>query len=298
MAACINPPNVAGLAAANGTSNFTASRAASAASGKSSVAASVCASNNPVLINFQPTNSIPTGGCLLAPYGSYGFASPYVCDGLTPFIATTNGWAGEYSNIVVASNNTYVFSSVLTYQPTTQPDYITIGDDTGTIIYAAGFTPLTWVSNTTGNVRFYTHIDQNCGTSSQNRTRQVTCKGNPLVTIVPTTGLFTDDQGTIPYTGGLTASVYARPTVSTIYAVNALNGKGCPVTATLASKKIRGGSGFHLAVGILLSFGYIILSRLTFVFATKGDFSPVLAAWLPNIIFGLIAFYLYKKAPK
>ena len=122
----------------------------------------------------------------------------------------------------------------MTYQTTTQPDYITIGDDTGTIIYAAGFTPLTWVSNTTGNVRFYTHIDENCGTSSQNRTRQVTCKGNPLVTIVPITGLFTDAQGTIPYTGGLTASVYARPTVSTIYAVNALNGKGCPVTATLA----------------------------------------------------------------
>ncbi len=70
------------------------------------------------------------------------------------------------------------------------------------------------------------------------------------------------------------------------------------IGAILASRKIRGGSGMHLAIGVLLSFVYILLSKLSFVFATKGDFPAILAAWLPNIIFLVVAFYLYKKAPK
>lgn len=70
------------------------------------------------------------------------------------------------------------------------------------------------------------------------------------------------------------------------------------IGAILASRKIRGGSGFHLALGVLLSVLYILCSRFTIVFASKGNFTPFLAAWTPNIIFGLLAFYLYRKAPK
>ncbi len=70
------------------------------------------------------------------------------------------------------------------------------------------------------------------------------------------------------------------------------------IGAILASKKVRGGSGFHLALGVLLSVTYILFSRFTIVFATKGNFSPWLAAWIPNIFFGLLVIYLYKKAPK
>ncbi|MFT3911131.1 MAG: LptF/LptG family permease [Ferruginibacter sp.] len=70
------------------------------------------------------------------------------------------------------------------------------------------------------------------------------------------------------------------------------------IGAVLASRKVRGGSGFHIALGVILSVLYILFSRMTLVFATKGDFPPLLAAWIPNIIFGLLAFYLYKKAPK
>jgi lipopolysaccharide export system permease protein len=70
------------------------------------------------------------------------------------------------------------------------------------------------------------------------------------------------------------------------------------IGTVLASRKVRGGSGLHLAIGVVLSVLYILFSRFSFVFATKGNFSPWLAAWLPNIAFGLIAFYLYKKAPK
>ena len=70
------------------------------------------------------------------------------------------------------------------------------------------------------------------------------------------------------------------------------------IGAVLASRKVRGGSGLHLALGVILSVSYILFSRLTLVFATKGDFSPWLASWTPNFIFGILAFYLYKKAPK
>jgi lipopolysaccharide export system permease protein len=70
------------------------------------------------------------------------------------------------------------------------------------------------------------------------------------------------------------------------------------IGAVLASRKVRGGSGAHLAIGVVISVVYVLFSRLSVVFATKGDFPAWLAAWTPNIIFGLLAFYLYRRAPK
>ena len=70
------------------------------------------------------------------------------------------------------------------------------------------------------------------------------------------------------------------------------------IGAVLASRKVRGGSGAHLALGVVISVLYILFSRFSIVFATKGDFTPWLASWTPNILFGVLAFYLYKKAPK
>ena len=70
------------------------------------------------------------------------------------------------------------------------------------------------------------------------------------------------------------------------------------IGASLASRRLRGGSGAHLALGVVISVSYILFSRFSVVFAIKGNFSPFLAAWTPNILFGLLAFYIYKKAPK
>ncbi len=70
------------------------------------------------------------------------------------------------------------------------------------------------------------------------------------------------------------------------------------IGVSLASRKVRGGSGMHLAIGIILCVLYILFSRISVVFATKGSFSPWLAAWIPNIIYSFIAWYLYKRAPK
>ena len=70
------------------------------------------------------------------------------------------------------------------------------------------------------------------------------------------------------------------------------------IGAVLASRKVRGGSGIHLAIGVVISVLYVLFSRLSVVFATKGDFPPLLAAWTPNLLFGFVAYYFYKRAPK
>lgn len=70
------------------------------------------------------------------------------------------------------------------------------------------------------------------------------------------------------------------------------------IGVSLASRKVRGGSGAHLALGVLLSVSYILFARFSVVFATKGNLSPWLAAWLPNFIFGTLALYLYKRASR
>ena len=70
------------------------------------------------------------------------------------------------------------------------------------------------------------------------------------------------------------------------------------IGVVIASRKTRGGSGLHLALGFVIAALFIVSDRFSTVFATKGSFPPLLAAWLPNIVFTLVAFYLYRKAPK
>lgn len=70
------------------------------------------------------------------------------------------------------------------------------------------------------------------------------------------------------------------------------------IGVVLASRKSRGGSGKHLAIGIITAALFILSDRFSTVFATKSNLPPLLAAWVPNIIFSLVAFWMYKRAPK
>jgi len=70
------------------------------------------------------------------------------------------------------------------------------------------------------------------------------------------------------------------------------------IGASLSSRKMRGGIGLHLAIGITLSFSYIIFMQVSTVFATFGTLSPFVAVWIPNIIFTFIALYLLRLAHK
>ena len=68
--------------------------------------------------------------------------------------------------------------------------------------------------------------------------------------------------------------------------------------AVVASRKTRGGSGLHMAVGIILAAVFVVMDKFSLTFSTKGNLHPFLAAWMPNIIFSLVTIYLYRRAPK
>ncbi len=66
----------------------------------------------------------------------------------------------------------------------------------------------------------------------------------------------------------------------------------------LSSRKVRGGIGLHLGVGLSLSFAFILFMQVSTTFATNGNLAPSISAWIPNIVFGLLGIYLLKKTPK
>jgi len=70
------------------------------------------------------------------------------------------------------------------------------------------------------------------------------------------------------------------------------------IGVSVSSRKVRGGIGFHLGLGLALTFMYILFMQIFTVFATFGDLPPLIAVWIPNIIFGVIATFLIRIAPK
>jgi len=69
------------------------------------------------------------------------------------------------------------------------------------------------------------------------------------------------------------------------------------IGAALSSRKVKGGMGLNIGLGLLLSVSYILFMTVSSSFAVSGSMSPFVAAWIPNIIFAFIAAYLYRKAP-
>ncbi|MDR2911448.1 MAG: LptF/LptG family permease [Bacteroidales bacterium] len=70
------------------------------------------------------------------------------------------------------------------------------------------------------------------------------------------------------------------------------------IGAGLASRKIKGGIGFHLGLGLLLSFSYIFFMQISTVFAINGNMPPLIAVWIPNIIYSIIAFFVFRRAAR
>ena len=70
------------------------------------------------------------------------------------------------------------------------------------------------------------------------------------------------------------------------------------IGVSLSSRKMKGGMGFNIAMGLLLSFSYILFDMVSSSFAISGSTSPQLAVWIPNILYIFIAVGLYLKAPK
>lgn len=53
--------------------------------------------------------------------------------------------------------------------------------------------------------------------------------------------------------------------------------------------------GFHLGLGLLISFSYILFMQFSTVFATNGGMSPLLAVWIPNMLFAVVALFVYRR---
>lgn len=66
---------------------------------------------------------------------------------------------------------------------------------------------------------------------------------------------------------------------------------------SLSSRKRKGGMGMYLGIGLALSFTYIMLQTVSATFAINANTPPMLAAWIPNIVFTIVAYFCYRKAP-
>ena len=70
------------------------------------------------------------------------------------------------------------------------------------------------------------------------------------------------------------------------------------IGVSLSSRKVRGGIGMNIGVGLALSFSYILFMRFSQMFVQTATLPPWLAVWLPNIIYAIIALFVYRMAPK
>jgi lipopolysaccharide export system permease protein len=70
------------------------------------------------------------------------------------------------------------------------------------------------------------------------------------------------------------------------------------IGVSISSRKVRGGIGLPLGIGLFLCFAYVVVDKFAVVFALKSSLSPIAAVFIPNGLFGLLGLYLLRKAPK
>jgi lipopolysaccharide export system permease protein len=70
------------------------------------------------------------------------------------------------------------------------------------------------------------------------------------------------------------------------------------IGVSISSRRVRGGIGLPLGIGIFLCFTYVVVDKFALVFAVKGSTPALIAVCIPNVLFGIIGYYLLLKAPK
>ena len=158
---------------------------------------------------FSFTTQSPPGYCLngnLYPDTAY---VPQVCDGATAESITDFGYAGEYSLVSLTSGLTYEFSS------SNATDFITISSEDASTVYTFGTTPVTWTATSDQTVRFYTHLDNQCGTEQVERTRAVMCSGFTALPPDCATLTFPADGAIDVPVGSLVTFTWDAPTTGT-----------------------------------------------------------------------------------
>ena len=70
------------------------------------------------------------------------------------------------------------------------------------------------------------------------------------------------------------------------------------IGVSLSSRKVRGGIGLHIGLGLVISFSYILFMQVSATFAKNTGMPAMVAVWIPNVLYSILALYLLKKAPK
>lgn len=70
------------------------------------------------------------------------------------------------------------------------------------------------------------------------------------------------------------------------------------IAVSLSSRKVRGGTGLHLGVGLLIAFTFIFFMKISTTFAEGGMIPPLASVWIPNILYGILAFFMIRATPK
>jgi lipopolysaccharide export system permease protein len=70
------------------------------------------------------------------------------------------------------------------------------------------------------------------------------------------------------------------------------------IGVSVSSRKVKGGIGMQIGIGLLVAFSYILFMQFSSQFAISGSIDPVLAVWIPNLMYASISLLLYRMAPK
>ena len=70
------------------------------------------------------------------------------------------------------------------------------------------------------------------------------------------------------------------------------------IAVSVSSIKRRGGMGFNLALGVFIAMIYVFFDKVFGVMAEQSNFSPIVAVWFPNVVFGCLALYLLFNAKR
>lgn len=142
-------------------------------------------------------------------------------------------------------------------------------------------------------------------------TRETIRRGNKLDTVIPIEprdfliGKYDEQTMTSPDLSGYIARQKMRGVANIKnfeieyhrrYAMTAAAFILTVIGMSLSSRKVKGGMGINIAIGLVLSFSYIVFMTVTSAFAVSDYTSPMVAMWIPNIIYLFIAVALYRKA--
>ena len=70
------------------------------------------------------------------------------------------------------------------------------------------------------------------------------------------------------------------------------------IGVSVSSRKVKGGIGMQLGIGLMVAFSYLLFMQFSSQFAIGGSLHPFVAVWLPNVVYSFVAILLYRLAPK